>query len=165
MELTDSRTVGQILLRANIPDDKCWEWTGAKSRFGHGRIKLNGKLHSPHRIVYQMLVGNIPENYLVCHRCDNPSCVNPRHLFVGTHSDNMKDCAAKGRLNSQLNAASFQGAKHPNAKLTDEKVREIRLRAANGEPKKRLAREFGVHKSIIQKVIQRKRWAHVSDSV
>jgi len=153
----------QIFEKVTVPEG-CWEWQGAKSSFGHGRVKQGGRLLLPHRVVFEAFNGSLAEGELVLHHCDNPACVNPRHLFKGSHSDNMKDCAAKGRLGSQTHPEPHQGVNHSGAKLTDEAVREIR-RSAGIVPIKQMARQFGVHKSIIQKVIKRQRWAHVSDEV
>ncbi len=76
----------------------CWFWKGAKNNKGYGRIMLNGKSEGTHRVAWFITNGEIPKNKpLVCHKCDNPSCVNPKHLFVGTNSDNMKDSFKKGR--------------------------------------------------------------------
>jgi DNA invertase Pin-like site-specific DNA recombinase len=92
----------------------------------------------------------------VCHKCDNPACVNVEHLFLGTHSDNMGDAAAKGRMR--------RGSDHPRSRLTKEAVIAIRRRNAAGEPKKALAREFGVTGASVWQVISRKTWKHISAS-
>lgn len=75
----------------------CWNWTAAKSTHGYGRIILNRKLENAHRVSYELLVGAIPEGGHLLHSCDNRRCVNPAHLTVGTHKQNMEDMSAKGR--------------------------------------------------------------------
>lgn len=84
-----------------IPFHSCWEWTGPKSGSRKGRyygyFKINKKNIKAHRFSYELHKGKIPETILVCHSCDNPGCCNPDHLFLGTHADNMRDCANKGR--------------------------------------------------------------------
>ncbi len=73
----------------------CWEWTGATGQHGYGQLRIAGRLHTAPRIMFYLTRGYLPA--CVCHRCDNPGCVNPTHLFGGTHSDNMRDCVRKGR--------------------------------------------------------------------
>lgn len=79
----------------------CWIWTGYKNRKGYGRIKFNGSMFYAHRISYTLFVAAVPSNRLCCHTCDNPSCVNPKHLFLGTWADNTHDMVAKGRHHEQ----------------------------------------------------------------
>lgn len=77
----------------------CWHFCGARNEFGYGRMTFNGRLQVAHRLSYQAFVGPIPDGLSVLHRCDNPSCINPDHLWLGTYSDNRRDCVAKGRHN------------------------------------------------------------------
>jgi hypothetical protein len=96
------------------PDD-CWEWRGSKDPAGYGRILIGGakgRPHAAHRIAFELHVGHrLPDGLHVCHSCDNPGCVNPQHLFLGTRKDNMRDCAAKGRFAHQKKTHCPQG--HP----------------------------------------------------
>jgi hypothetical protein len=98
----------QVLMRCVASESGCWEWQGAKSKRGYGRVKIDGRLVSPHRVTaWAMgLVESLsdPERAAcVLHRCDNPKCVRPDHLFVGTLVDNMQDCSRKGRIANQKN--------------------------------------------------------------
>lgn len=135
--------------------DSCWLWTGAKHEFGHGIFVTDENLHRvAHRISWTFQNGPIPEGLCVLHNCpggDNPSCVNPTHLFLGTLTDNTQDMIKKGR-------SKFYGTA---AKLTSDKVVEIRARYAVGDiTKKQLATEYRIHPSMVDHIISRRRWKH-----
>jgi hypothetical protein len=142
-----------------IKTETCWNWNGLKDRNGYGTFvkTINGKKEQrAHRVSWIYHNGPIPEGKIVCHRCDNPSCVNPAHLFVGTWDDNMQDKTRKGRNNPPV------GSRAGAAILTEAKVVELRNKHATGEFTQRaLALEYGVGFKAINKIIHRQRWAHV----
>lgn len=106
--------------------DGCWEWIGSKDKRGYGSFGLNGKTTSAHRVSWLIHFGEIPNRMFVCHHCDNPSCVNPSHLFLGTQKDNIQDMIKKKRYHKQTCWKNAIGEKHPSSKLTNEQVRIIR---------------------------------------
>ena len=134
--------------------DNCWIWVGAKNKVGYGNFYLNGKYQPAHRVAYMLRYGSIPDGYLICHKCDNPSCVNPDHLFLGTPAQNMADKRYKGRIRPGDHSGEHNG----NAFLTTDQVVEIRKRFASGETAKSLASEFGVSYQSIQRIVQGKQW-------
>lgn len=139
----------------------CWEWLGATD-YGYGRIMIGSrtdhtrKPERTHRLSYELCIGEIPNGLFVCHKCDNPSCINPEHLFLGTHAENMKDKYAKGRC------ARLAGEKNPRAKLTAENVYSMRMeRAKAGTSYAKLARKYGVVPSVAQKAVKGEAWKDV----
>lgn len=138
----------------------CWTWTLAKNRSGYGIFKSNaiGGRGLAHRLAYELEVGPIPEGMVVCHRCDNPPCCNPDHLFLGTRADNNRDMASKGRHRLQRRPELVRGAANPNTTLTEEDVTSIRSLGANGVSRRAIASRFGISSTTASNIINRRTW-------
>jgi hypothetical protein len=141
--------------------DECWEWQAARVRHGYGRIGtgVGRGIDGAHRVSWQLHFGPIPAGMSICHTCDNPPCVNPVHLFVGTQDENWADMRTKGRGSEPPHRL---GEAVNTAVLTEATVRICRERYAAGERTTDLAREFGVNQSTIKRVVSRKTWKHVA---
>lgn len=138
----------------DVTETGCWEWRGYCRPSGHGAIGIGKQaVDYAHRISWIVHNGPIPDGQAVCHRCDNPPCVNPAHLFLGTISDNNADMRGKGR--------QARGQTNGSAKLTDDQVREIR-RMAGSCSQRAIAEEFGVTQQLVSHIIRRTRWGHVT---
>lgn len=136
---------------------QCWLYLGATNGKGYGVIGDSiptRRMRYVHRIMFEAAHGPVPEDSEVAHICDIRNCVRPSHLVAMTHDGNVKDMVTKERQQ--------RGTRHPLAKLTDESVRDIRRRVASGEQRKGIAVEFGVSISLVDSVVARKRWRHVS---
>jgi len=135
----------------------CWLWKGARGSCGYGNIQpwgRNGPTFRAHRFAYELLVGLIPKGLLVLHKCDNPACVNPAHLFLGTQADNLRDMDSKGRR------VVVRGERNGHAKLRQEQVEEIRTGYASGTiTQKELASQYGIDISTVSLIVRGKRWA------
>lgn len=140
--------------------DGCWDWAGAKKTSGYGNVYWNGKYDTAHRVSYLIHHGEIPEGFFVCHRCDNPSCVNPAHLFVGSPRDNIRDMMRKGRGG----LVTKPGSQHLNARLTEADVAKIIERRKGGEKIKEIAADFGVTASNISYICSGKSWREFHQS-
>lgn len=146
--------------------DGCWSWTGAQFRRGYGAFQLGGSTRKAHRIAYELEHGPIPAGLYVCHRCDNPSCVRPDHLFLGTAADNNTDRSQKGRTKPGRNTGGYKlvpganaGERNPRAKMTWQSVSDLRHRYASGhELLKDLAREYGIAFSTADKIVCHETW-------
>ncbi|HXU04371.1 MAG TPA: HNH endonuclease [Polyangia bacterium] len=124
------------------PNTGCTLWFGGSDVRGYGRFFLGGKVIVASRAAWELARGPIPTGLWVLHHCDNPPCVNPDHLFLGTHTDNMRDCVAKGRFVRPNGPPA-------NRKLTEQSVRDIRVGRKRGLLCRELANSFGVSKSTI----------------
>jgi len=142
----------------------CFEWTGSKEQHGYGRFWSNErrKVVPAHHMAWRLEHGVFPPDGLfLCHRCDNPPCVNPAHLFVGTASDNMQDCVAKGRYQKKRVGNFRRGAGVVQARLYEAAIPLIREAAASGEPLSAIARRYGVNRTTVTAIVRRKTWRHV----
>ena len=133
----------------------CWEWAGCKDGCGYGRINRDGKLVRLHRAAWEKENGDIPEGMCICHHCDNPSCINPSHLFIGTQKDNMRDRARKGRYNNA-------GEDNNSAILKTSDVLVIRERIKKGDTCYSIGREYGVTGEAILAIKHHRTWKHVA---
>lgn len=138
-----------------IRGKECSDWTGSGVRYGV--VKIYGRTSTASRLSWIIHNGPIPEGLDVCHKCDRPICVNPDHLFLGTKSQNIQDSIAKGRF--KFNGK--RGTEHYSTHFTEDDIREIRRRCANGESQTKMAAEYGVGQDEISRIKNRKRWKHV----
>lgn len=126
--------------------DGCWEWIGAKIPKGYGRFYWRGKPRYAHRVSLELAGVIVPDDKMVLHSCDNPSCVNPQHLSVGTGFDNMRDAAAKGRV---VRVQDWRGERNPKAKVNASQTDEI---ARSDEPTRVLANKYGLSATRIRQI-------------
>lgn len=128
----------------------CWLWKSGKTKDGYGRVSYLGRNYLAHRFAWMLVKGEMPPALLL-HKCDNPPCVNPEHLFEGNMKDNVQDCIAKGRF-----PFLGKGSSHPRAKLSDQQVEEIRERYEKEDVTHRqLAKQYGVNHSSVGKAIRK----------
>jgi hypothetical protein len=141
----------------------CWEWNRGKTSRGYGAFSCGKQtpLRSSHRLAWEIFNGPIPAGLFVCHKCDNPPCCNPDHLFLGTNSDNILDSMAKGRSKGPPPGYKTRGEDHHAHKITEGVVHAIRAAAATGFRGFEICKITGLPKSIVNRVISRKTWAHI----
>lgn len=136
-----------------LSTDECWEWIGHKSADGYGVMHFSMKPWLAHRLAWYLTCGEIADGLCVCHRCDNPGCCNPNHLFLGTVHDNNIDRDTKGRHHD------CRGELNPFSKLTCKDV--VKIRATKGLSQIAIASEYGVSKSLISLIKRGKAWNHI----
>lgn len=147
--------------------ESCWIWIAGKSN-KYGNFNFNGKQYRVHRLMWESLYGPIPHGMVICHKCDNPPCCNPDHLFIGTQKDNIQDAARKGRIRNHMGCnggSEFNPTRGENnglAKLTEPDVKAIRELASQGHSSWVLAKQYGVDPSAIRQVVKRQTWKHVA---
>jgi predicted DNA-binding protein (UPF0251 family) len=139
----------------------CWNWKLAVNRQGYGTITENKTKQLATRVVYRVWFGEFDRTLLVCHKCDNEQCVNPDHLFLGTHQDNMSDMVSKGRASRDN---GHPGETNGNAKLTLTQVDDIRVLKVLGVSLRRLAKELGVAKRTIQRIVRNNTWTKYAET-
>jgi hypothetical protein len=148
------RVANAFLARVDRRGGECWTWTGKRDSDGYGVLYIDGGDFRAPRVAYELANDRAPGDLMVCHRCDNPACVNPSHLFLGTGQDNTRDRNAKRR--------QARGERSGVAKLTDAAVREIRAALSMGETQVSVAGRFGVTQATVSLVKLGRVWGHVA---
>jgi len=175
----------QFWERVDRSGDGCWEWLGATNnqRGGYGHVRYQGRSMRAHRLAFELAYGFAPGTEMVLHRCDNPPCCRPEHLFLGTHVDNMRDMRQKGRsavgdrngLRVHPESRHFgdrnglrkhpekvlRGERNSKAKLSEDQVRMIRKRFLAGESSSKIASELPISPRSVRRIASGERWAHV----
>lgn len=154
----DERVLVRFWSKVRPSDDQgCWLWLAAINEHGYGMFSVGGRagrMELAHRVSWRLINGPVPPGLQVLHRCDNPRCVSPEHLFLGNPRDNSDDKVSKRRH-------AF-GQRNGEAKLTDEQVRRIReLYETTGTTQRQLAARFGVAQSTISDIVGRRKWRHL----
>lgn len=135
------------------PMSGCWLWDASTTRFGYGRLGVERRVELAHRVAFRLLVEPIPPGLYVLHSCDVAPCVNPEHLYLGTHRDNMDDMKERGRV--------ALGARHSQAKLTADDVLSIREMVADGAPQHDIAEAYGISQGHVSNIARRVVWGHL----
>ncbi len=143
----------ELYEKSVIKKEGCWDWSRSLHHSGYTSLRIDGVQTSGHRASWMIHKGDIPKGMLVCHTCDNRKCTNPDHLFLGTHKENVQDMIVKKRGSC--------GSKHHEAKLDEEKIKEIKKLLALGVTCTRIAEDYGVSDGCIWFIKNGKSWKHV----
>jgi hypothetical protein len=156
-ESVREKLLSNIVLEDGPLESQCWIWQGSFHSQGYGQIRCSEINDLVHRVAYREFVGPIPEGLFCLHHCDNPPCINPEHLYVGTQQENVDDMWERGR------AVIYDrtGSLHPRARLNEDDVRDILQALCQGESQRVIANERGLPVTVINDIARGKRWAHV----
>lgn len=151
--------------------DDCWEWkSGKRKGKGYGAFLFNGKNELAHRIAWILAFDGVPEGIYVLHRCDNPGCVNPKHLFLGTHQDNMEDMVAKNRQASGdrqgLSAdptKAARGERHGRATITEDQAKAIKSYGWQGCRASNISIFMDIDQQVVSKILRGRTWKHIPE--
>lgn len=144
-----------MAFRSRVSD--CWHWLGAVDQHGYGSFFHSNERIGAHRFAWILANGSIPDGLFVCHRCDNPLCVNPAHLFLGTHNQNMRDMSEKGR--------AARGEASGRSVLKEDDVRRIYDLRGEGKSYNEIGRMLGITGTAVGFVLRGKRWRHMLDQM
>jgi hypothetical protein len=136
------------------PMSGCWLWVNAGFGYGYSMFSHRGYIERSHRASWRIHKGQIPDGLMVCHKCDNPACVNPDHLFLGTNKDNLGDMVRKGR--------SRRGSRQWKASITEEQAIAIFV---DQRPRIKIAEEYGTSIDVVHRIKQRTRWKHIHEGL
>lgn len=153
--MSTNKTPAELFWSKVNKTSTCWLWTASTRGKGYGGFHSHGVMYAAHRFSWILKHGSVPEGLHVLHRCDNPACVRPSHLFLGTNADNVADKMSKKRHRN------LQGEKHPLSKLTDQDVKQIRKLQSEGALHRELAKQFNVTKGTIGFIIRQETWTHI----
>lgn len=164
--IRDNADATRLISRARRSEAGCWEWTGHINEHGYGTMAFRSKVWKTHRVSYTIFCGEIPDGLMVCHHCDNPSCIHPSHLFLGHAKTNMRDMIRKGRGRSTITSAQdhFRSGRAPSgeeasgAKITRDDAAAIILEASNGKMTKELSKEYGLSRSALHSLLRGETW-------
>lgn len=162
-EMTTTQAARFYAAVASSGNDECWPWRLYLRYNGYGQFMLNHKPFLAHRVAYSLAFGDFDASQSVCHRCDNRACCNPAHLFLGTHTDNVRDMYKKGRAGCHLRPERLaRGDRHGNSKLRESDIPTIRSMCLKGVHQRIIAKQYGVSQSQITAINTGKTWRHVA---